>query len=386
MPNRKKISRTNYVFTRYIAWVSLSAVVLVSISGVWAYYSMDQMIKASQDRKELALGKGLALAISDLIVTKEYAQIESDLHQIMGNEGVRSVLVADLSGNVVAFLERKNISDEVNPNFLVGTVETPNNLELTHHHDKKDHVSTLWYKVDPGIPLGWIRMESFTKFNDDLLENLRINVLLSLTVLFLALVSISLMLFYKFRQKTIKVHKELIRDNESLYDVAHFDLLTKLPNRLSLNGLAENAMQSAIASSTKLAICFLDLDGFKAVNDSYGHLLGDSLLVATSSRIKKVIRDGDTVIRLGGDEFVLLLGNIDDIHELDVLLHRILEALSSPFTLDCKKISISGSIGVTIYPNDKSSLKDLLEHADAAMYEAKKKGKNTWIYHTDASK
>jgi diguanylate cyclase (GGDEF)-like protein len=137
-------------------------------------------------------------------------------------------------------------------------------------------------------------------------------------------------------------------------------------------------MARSIQSADLLAICFLDLDEFKRVNDRMGHLSGDNLLIAAAGRMLKAVRDNDSVIRLGGDEFVLLLGGIKNKIELDQLLARILELMASPFTIDGEHVAISASIGATIYPIDDAPISSLLAHADHAMYEAKKKGKNTW--------
>ena len=128
-----------------------------------------------------------------------------------------------------------------------------------------------------------------------------------------------------------------------------------------------------------LAICFLDLDGFKAVNDQLGHQAGDKLLIAAAGRMKKAIRETDSVIRLAGDEFVLLLGGLKDLNELDASMRRILELIAAPFMIDEQRVSISASIGVSIYPNDTCSINDLVDHADTAMYKAKNKGKNAWV-------
>lgn len=351
---------------------------LISASSIWTYYNTNQLIQITQERREIALGKGLALAISDLIVTREYAQLESDLRQIMGNENVSSVMATDLNGAVLAYLERKTDAGPVTSNFSVSKIDPPQSLAGQLQIEKVGNISRLWYKIDPGIPLGWIRMETFINVDDALLSNLRMNILLSVLILFFGLFGVAIMLFYRAKQKTQEEELRLISSNEVLHDAAHFDALTKLPNRLSLDNLVETAMAVARKDSDLLAICFLDLDGFKSVNDRMGHLSGDNLLIAVAGRMKKAVRDSDSVIRLGGDEFVLLLGGIKNREQLNVLLKRILELLSSPFMIDGQNVSISASIGVTIYPDNNEPIINLLAHADAAMYDAKLQGKNAW--------
>ena len=342
---------------------------------------MNQLIQVTQERRELALGKGLALAISDLIVTREYAQLESDLQQIMSNESVRSVMVTDLNGVVLAFLGRESRSDPIKPNFAISSIDLPQKMPAEFLIERQGDLSVLWYKVDSGIPLAWIRMESFANRNDELLNNLRRNIIFSVLILFLTLFGVAILLFYRAQQKNQEEELRLLNSNATLYDAAHFDTLTKLPNRLSLNDLLEKAINIAKIDGDSVAICFLDLDGFKGVNDSLGHLSGDNLLIAAAGRMKKAVRDSDSVIRLGGDEFVLVLGGIKNSEQLDLLLKRILEQLSSPFMIGGQNVLISASIGVSVYPKDNSSISDLLSHADAAMYEAKNRGKNSWVYY-----
>lgn len=377
MPINSKSSTAQAAFNKLIAWLSLLGVVLTAASSIWTYYNTNQLILITQERRELALGKGLALAISDLIVTREYAELESDLQQIMGNEAVKSVMVTDLRGVVLAYLGRKTISGPVTPDFKASSVNIPQVADR-FLVKKEGDLSILWYRVDPGIPLGWIRMETFLKLDDAILNNLRLNILLSVFVLFLGIFGITLMFFFKVKRKTEEEELRLKNSNAMLEDIAHHDALTKLPNRLSLNELLENALATAKAKSELLAICFLDLDGFKGVNDQLGHRSGDNLLIAASGRMKKAIRERDSVIRLGGDEFILLLGGINSRNQLEILLNRILELLAAPFMIDGQSVAISASCGVTIFPDDDAPMTDLLTHADTAMYAAKSKGKNTW--------
>ncbi|MDZ4056245.1 MAG: GGDEF domain-containing protein, partial [Polynucleobacter sp.] len=179
--------------------------------------------------------------------------------------------------------------------------------------------------------------------------------------------------------------RQLINKNETLYDVAHYDSLTKLPNRLLLKHLIETAMAVSNRDADLLAICFLDLDGFKGVNDQMGHLSGDNLLIACAERMRKAIRDSDSVIRIGGDEFVLLLGGLKNKRELNVLIRRILDSLAMPFMIEGRRVTITASMGVVLYPMDNVTIEDLLSRADTAMYKAKEKGKNTWMLYEEGA-
>ena len=344
---------------------------------------MNQLMQLTQERRDIALGKGLSLAIGDLIATRGYAELETNLQQIMGNESIRSVTVTDMSGNVLALLERKASSERASPNFSVSKIDPPNSGVVSHLIEKTSDANILWYKVDLGIPLGWIRMESSNQTNDELLEKLRQNILLSVFVLFAGLFISSMLLVYQAKRKAQLAEIQLIRHNETLQDVAYLDTLTKIPNRLALERLLEAAIARSNENGHMLAVCFLDLDGFKAVNDQLGHQAGDELLIAAAGRTKRAIRETDSVIRLGGDEFVLLLGDLKDPQALSASMKRILDVLAAPFMINEQRVSISASIGVSLYPNDTGSINDLVDHADTAMYEAKSKGKNTWsVYQT----
>ncbi|VVM39511.1 hypothetical protein PS645_00197 [Pseudomonas fluorescens] len=158
---------------------------------------------------------------------------------------------------------------------------------------------------------------------------------------------------------------------------AGHDVLTNLPNRFLLT----ERLDQAIANSyeQQVAVGVLDLDGFKQVNDSYGHAIGDRLLIEVARRLMKVVRGEDVVARLGGDEFVLIL-NIRNVEEVRVAIQRIMGALSASYYIDRIRIDISASIGLTIYPADDEDADTLLRHADQAMYQAKQNGRNCVRY------
>ncbi len=165
---------------------------------------------------------------------------------------------------------------------------------------------------------------------------------------------------------------------QHLEDLAHFDPLTHLPNRRLLADRLRQALAHGHRTGQLLAICMLDLDGFKPVNDTFGHKKGDQLLVSVARRLQDSVRGDDTVARLGGDEFVLLLGGLDNVKEMDEALARLLHVLATPYDLDDQQIGISASIGVTLYPGDTGDADTLLRHADHAMYLAKEAGKNRY--------
>lgn len=159
---------------------------------------------------------------------------------------------------------------------------------------------------------------------------------------------------------------------------AHYDALTGLPNRLLLPDRMKLALARSERTGDMLAVCMLDLDGFKPVNDSLGHEAGDILLREVAERLMKIMRSEDTALRLGGDEFVILMSGIRSVEDCELAVNRVLATIASPFRILENTIRITASIGITLYPNDSSVSDHLLRHADQAMYKAKEKGKNCY--------
>jgi len=158
--------------------------------------------------------------------------------------------------------------------------------------------------------------------------------------------------------------------------MAHYDVLTQLPNRALFADRFAQAIARSKRSDTLLAICFLDLDNFKPVNDNHGHEIGDQLLIEVAQRIQQCIREDDTVSRQGGDEFAILLGGFEAPPQCEAMLERIHQSLAQPFEIEGYSHQISASSGATMYPLDDSDLDTLLRHADQAMYQAKLAGRN----------
>jgi diguanylate cyclase (GGDEF)-like protein/PAS domain S-box-containing protein len=164
-----------------------------------------------------------------------------------------------------------------------------------------------------------------------------------------------------------------------LEHTAHFDALTSLPNRLLLSDRLQQAMTQALRRGQQLAVAYLDLDGFKNVNDKFGHDMGDQLLILVAAAMKSALREGDTLARLGGDEFVAVLIDMDGVANCAPMLTRLLDAAAAPVLLGEAVLKCSASIGVTFYPQAHDMEADqLLRQADQAMYQAKLAGKNRY--------
>lgn len=169
---------------------------------------------------------------------------------------------------------------------------------------------------------------------------------------------------------------ETKQQQEKLNLMAHYDVLTGLPNRVLFLDRFDQSIAHSKRSNTLLAIIFLDLDKFKPVNDTFGHEVGDKLLVEVATRIKSSIRDEDTVSRQGGDEFAILLGDINTVSECEQLAKRIHDSLSTPFYIDNNTIEIGASSGIVLYPREDDDIDTLIRYADQAMYQAKLAGRN----------
>ena len=172
--------------------------------------------------------------------------------------------------------------------------------------------------------------------------------------------------------------RQLKEQEKQLTRLAYFDALTGLPNRVVLADILTQEMFKTRRSGNIFAVCFLDLDGFKQVNDTYGHEIGDQILVEMAVRLKENVQGGDTVARFGGDEFVLLLHDLNTTLECDQAIQRILKFVEQPLLVISEPIMLAASIGVTLFPNDDADPETLIRHADQAMYQAKQAGRNRY--------
>ncbi len=171
------------------------------------------------------------------------------------------------------------------------------------------------------------------------------------------------------------------RTQAHLYRLAHYDALTGLPNRLLFRDRLNQAMSQAHRNERLVAVMLLDLDRFKAINDTLGHSVGDLLLKAIALRLGASVREGDTVARLGGDEFVVILPDISYIRDAAAVARKILDLLHEPFELRGHEVFVTTSIGISIYPFDED-IESLIKNADTAMYQAKERGGNNYHFYT----
>jgi len=176
---------------------------------------------------------------------------------------------------------------------------------------------------------------------------------------------------------------DLKKSHKNYEHLAQHDALTGLPNRMLFNDRLDHAIHSAHRNNLKLAVLFIDLDGFKNINDSFDHSFGDDVLKATAIRLKNVIREDDTIARMGGDEFTVILSTIDSPQGAARVARKILDALQQPFDFESQTVFLGASIGISVYPKHGTTTDDMVRNADSAMYRAKSEGKNTFRYYSE---
>ncbi|MEA3405347.1 MAG: EAL domain-containing protein [Pseudomonadota bacterium] len=179
---------------------------------------------------------------------------------------------------------------------------------------------------------------------------------------------------------------DLRKSQDELKFLAHHDVLTGLDNRKSLEIRLDQALKNAHRHGSLVAVCFIDLDNFKTINDSYGHDVGDELLIAVTKRIQETLRENDILARFGGDEFVVVLEEIKHQHEVSMIVKKLIAAFNQPLSFAHLSMIMTMSLGVSVYPDDGLECNTLFQNADTAMYEAKNKGKNQFaLYNFEMS-
>jgi diguanylate cyclase (GGDEF)-like protein/PAS domain S-box-containing protein len=176
---------------------------------------------------------------------------------------------------------------------------------------------------------------------------------------------------------------EIKESQNQLNELVNHDPLTGLPNRRLINQLFEKSINHARQENHKVAILFIDLDRFKAINDSLGHTIGDKLLLEVSKRIKQAIRHNDVVGRLGGDEFLVIMDNLLNPEDASIKAKNILSVLHTEFLIEGKELYISASIGISLFPDDGEQVDSIIKAADIAMYQVKNNGKNNFCFYSD---
>lgn len=198
--------------------------------------------------------------------------------------------------------------------------------------------------------------------------------------------AIPLTLFVLLLFAGVFLYRNLVRQQRAwemqLIERAHYDSLTGLPNRLLVMDRLEHALDAAGRDKSKVMLVFIDLDHFKRINDSFGHLVGDEILKQCAERFNRVLRAGDTIARLGGDEFLIVLPDIDTLDSVESVVHKIQQLFEQPFAIEHRELFSTCSIGLAAYPGDGTNADLLLKAADTALYKAKEAGRNTHRFYS----
>lgn len=365
----------HWSFIRVGLWASLTVLIILIFVGFWSYQQTNELVRQAQERTGQALATGLANAVEESLIVRNYAQLEVQLLQSMTSEQLQSATLADAEGKILSEVRRDPSSGKVSVIFN----DSGRTLTATQpHQDRTENTLEILQPVGNTTNIGWIKLQVAMTSDTALLEGIHHQLLLILglgTIVMLVIVSFSLRSTYS-QVKTSQNKMEAL--NDSLHSAAFYDPLTHLPNRYLLRDRLNQALALAARSHKQVAVCYVDLDGFKAVNDQYGHDAGDALLIEIGKRLSLALRQHDTVARIGGDEFVLVVSELDTIADCQTLLDRLLIDVSQPVDVNGHIVSIGASIGVAISHEHGIDSAILVSLADRAMYTAKFTGKNRW--------
>ncbi len=379
MADRRKVDSIS-LLNGQLVWTLFLFLTMLILVCLWNYLSIRDIYASSRSKNAASLSNGLGLSLSDKLISRDYAEIEAILRKSFLNKNLQVAIVSDLNGKKISHLKREEDKEELIFDSNLLSIPNQTSLDIKIEEDG-DNGIRVWQPLDIGLPIGWLYLELNDKTESIVLSRLRNGVFLMLAVILIASFCILLIINRGLKRDLLK-NEGFIRNERDYWNNKAFeDSLTKLPNRHSLSNIINSAIHDADTQKKLLGILFLDLDGFKAVNDQYGHLIGDLLLVQVAQRLIQLFRAEDHIIRYGGDEFVVICQYLDSRKELESLLERILEQMNIPYDLNGNIVNVLASIGVTLYPTDGiSSPSELINHADESMYLAKRLGKNRVHY------
>lgn len=382
MADRRK-SQLNSPFFKLLAWMAVVSSAIILVYSSWNYFSVAKMYATNRQESSKLLVKGIGLSLGDKLLAKDYAETELILRRAFANQDINLALVSDLNGKLLFGLKRVAGQDQLELIFEAKRLAIPDadgsGLKIQVDGDNKIEA---WYFLNAGLPVGWLYLEIKDELGAGILSRLRMNLVLAMAVIFMILFAVLFLLTRVFKRQVFQYEDTVNEQLTSLNQQASQDPLTSLPNRRSLYSAIQSAFKQANQRNQLLAVLFLDLDGFKGINDQFGHPVGDLLLIQFSERLTKLFRSEDQIFRYGGDEFVICCENLESRHELEGLIERVLKGLSVPYDLNGNRAEVAASIGVTIYPVDAvSSAHELITHADEALYQAKELGKNQSFFY-----
>lgn len=347
---------------------------LVAAGALWIIQNNSAMVDQYQLRDGNLIAEGLANAVAPELVSKDYGALEGRLLQTASDPNVRAALVIDPQGQVLGYVRGSSPDTPAHAVFDLQKIPPPH----TDHMLAETHPEflSIWHIVKVGIGVGWVRVDIATNYYAQNMDKIKREIWgLGLAVTAAGLFLLGAAIFRS--HKLLYQHETEVENHQHfLEDKAYYDALTQLPNRSLLFDRLVQAIARNARNQRVLAVCFLDLDNFKPINDTFGHDTGDRVLIEVARRLQASVRGDDTVARLGGDEFVVLLGEMDNAQEAELAVDRLLLSLSEPLITGGKQINMQASIGYALYPDDSRDRESLLNLSDHAMYQAKSSGGN----------
>ena len=372
--------------TRLLLPVILTAfggiVLLVGSGALWFIQRSSDLVRVNQLRYGQLITEGLANAVATELVRRDYGALEGRLLQTAADPSVISALVIDAQGQVLGYVLGRSVNTPPRPAFDLQTVLPPSDQQM--FEEVRPNVFSAWHVVAVGINVGWVRVEfsadSYAPDMDKIKQEVW-GLALAVTVAGVFLLGAAM---FRSSQLLYQHDVEVEQQKHLLENKANYDALTHLPNRSLLLDRLTQAIARNGRSQRLLVVCFVDLDEFKPINDTYGHEAGDRVLIEVARRFQATVRGDDTVARLGGDEFVVLLGEMENADEAELTVGRLLLSLSEPLIFEGNRIDLQASIGYALFPEHSRDGDGLLHQADQAMYQAKQSGRNCIRkYHPD---
>lgn len=374
------ITATQYhwSFIRIGMWVSLFVLVMLLLVGIWSYKQTNDIVRQTQEQAGTGLAIGLANAVEENLIVRNFAQIEVQLLQAMSDEQVQSALIADSDGKILSEAQRNPGTGKVQVLFKdIGNRFTERPVTTAESADTLQIIKPIGSTSN----VGWVQLQFNRQRGQALLNGIHLQLLLIVglsALIMLVVLGFSLRNTYS----KIKSKQAYIEDlNDSLHSAAFYDPLTKLPNRPLLRDRLQQALSLSARSHHFVAICYIDLDGFKEINDQFGHDAGDVVLIEVAKRLNLAVRQHDTVARIGGDEFVLVINDLSNPFDSAPILDRLLIDLTQPIDIGHHMVSIGASMGVSVSHQHGNNPGALITLADKAMYQAKNNGKNQWCFY-----
>lgn len=373
---------SNYVIET-AAWLAAATLVMIFLGALWVYHESKIILSEQQQEARSQLAQGIGIAMTEGLAVQDFGLLESRLVQALSNPSLESAFIVDPTGRTLAKVEINN-QGLPTPAFDARLIMLPNATSDLRAFEElsQDGRVIAWQPITAGSLLGWLSLQFAYDETELILAELgRKTFFLTLTI---TLVMLALFGIILRRTHTVIIQNEiqLRRANQSLRDAAEHDPLTRLPNRAALMNMLQTWLDEANRQKLGMAVVFLDLDGFKPLNDKYGHRFGDKVLVWVAQALKQSTRQEDFIARYGGDEFVILVHQISNMDEIEPLLRRVLGRLTQSFEIDGIEAGLGGSMGVAVYPLHGHSPNELLIKADQAMYDAKTLGGNQWAVWT----